>query len=115
MKKLLVTGISGFLGWHVSEYEQSDWQIIGTYHKRRIEHPSIRTIQIDLTDHEAVDQLFNEIEPDAVLHLAAASNANYCEKKPKVSLAINTEATGYLAILCQEKNIPFIFRNLPSN
>ncbi|MBI5409269.1 MAG: NAD-dependent epimerase/dehydratase family protein [Nitrospirae bacterium] len=66
MKKLLVTGASGFLGWNVCNSAAKDWDIRGTVFSHRVEIEGVKTARADLTDFEAVKRLFQEIRPDAV-------------------------------------------------
>ncbi len=108
MKRLLVTGISGFLGWHIATLDQAEWDITGVYHSNK---PSLNTRmqQMDLTDHHMVEQFINALRPDAILHLAAASKTGFCEENVDVSFAINVEATKNLATICAKKQIPFVF------
>lgn len=108
MKKLLVTGISGFLGWHIAEHLQSDYQLLGIYNKTKPDLKNIQLEQLDLTDQSAVSILLKGHQPDAILHLAANSNPNDCEQN-LLSKIINVEVTEQLANHCATQNIPFLF------
>lgn len=110
MKKLLVTGASGFLGWNLSRTPQKEWDIVGTYHQHPDGlYPGTKGIQLDLLDDNQVLKAIEKIKPDAILHLAANSSTGFCEKHPELSYKINVEATGTLAQLCQSKSIPLVF------
>ena len=108
MKKLLVTGISGFLGWHIAEHNQSGWQVNGIYQNNKPHHPEIQLNQLDLTDNQSVINYLQQYRPDAILHLAANSNPNDCEQNP-LSNNINVKATIHLAKWCAKQDIPFVF------
>lgn len=109
MKKLLVTGASGFLGWNLCHVAQETWQVYGTYFTHSVTSGDVKLYKIDLTDYTALEKFFTAIQPDAVIHLAAASKPNFCQKNPEVSYKINVTASMYLAQLCAKRNIPFIF------
>ena len=109
MKNLLVTGISGFLGWHIARMPQTDWDITGTYHQNKVSIPSGKTLLLDLTDEAALASVLRKVKPSAVLHLAAASDPNFCEENPQISQAVNVEATVHLAEYAARKKIPFLF------
>ena len=47
--------------------------------------------------------------PDAVIHTAAISDANFCQTNRSLSYAINVEATKNLAGICSDYHIPFAF------
>ena len=108
MKKLLVTGISGFLGWHVAHYLQDDYELLGIYHKTKPELKGIPLTSLDITDNQSVSIFLNKNQPDAILHLAANSNPNQCEQDES-SNNINVKATINLAKWASERNIPFLF------
>lgn len=109
MKKILVTGASGFLGWNLCQIAQKNWQVFGTYLSNVVKIPGATIYQSDLTDFNAVEQLFKNICPDAVIHTAAASKPNYCQTHPKESYAINVTASINIARLCAEYQIPCAF------
>jgi len=108
MKKLLLTGASGFLGRHILQVAQSDWKIIGTYHENQPKEQG-EFHQINLTQKDRVEALFKTAKPDAVIHTAALSKAALCEQNPTFSRQINVEATRQIAQLSAKANIPLLF------
>jgi dTDP-4-dehydrorhamnose reductase len=109
MKKLLVTGVSGFLGWNLAPLARKNWQVYGTYFSHALEITGINLCKVDLTDFLAIEKLFLEIKPDAVIHLAAQSQPNFCQKNPEISHQVNVTSTINLAQLAAEFQIPFLF------
>jgi len=109
MKKLLVTGASGFLGWNLCQIAQSEWDVSGTYCSHPIELSGVSLIKVDLTNFEAMKHLFQEIQPDAIIHTAAQSNPNFCQSNPELSHLINVTAACNLAGLCADASIPCVF------
>lgn len=80
MKKVLITGASGFAGGFLAEYllSQNQFEIFGTYHSEKSLQQSplkdrITFRQVDLMQTSQVETLINEIKPDHLYHLAAAS------------------------------------------
>lgn len=79
--KVLITGITGFVGSHLAEYLLSlkKCEIYGTYRWRsRMENISrikekLKLYECDLKDPTAVYNLIKEIKPDMIFHLAAQS------------------------------------------
>jgi dTDP-4-dehydrorhamnose reductase len=108
-RRLLVTGASGFLGWHLCRAAQAIWQVEGTYHRHTPPLPGVALHAIDLTHASAVETWLEAIAPDAVIHTAALSQPNRCEQEPALSYAMNVEATRVLAQFCGERQIPFVF------
>ncbi|MEM9916630.1 MAG: SDR family oxidoreductase [Bacteroidota bacterium] len=109
MKTLLVTGISGFLGWHIARHPQSNWKLLGTFHRNPKEYPQVDLHSLDLTDESRTKALLADLSPTAILHLAACAQPNFCEQHPEVAHAVNVEASIRLASLAAQRQIPFIF------
>jgi dTDP-4-dehydrorhamnose reductase len=109
MKKLLVTGASGFLGWNLCQIAQSEWQVYGTYCSQPIEISGVSLQKVDLTNFQAMKHLFQAIQPDAIIHTAAQSSPNYCQSNPEASHLINVTAACNLAGLCADASIPCVF------
>lgn len=108
-RRLLVTGASGFLGWHLCRAAQATWQVEGTYHRHTPPLPGVALHSIDFTDPDALKTWLNALAPDAVIHTAALSQPNRCEQAPDLSHRLNVEATRVLAQYCGERPIPFVF------
>ena len=108
-QKLLVTGASGFLGWNLCQQAQSNWEVYGTYFSHEVKIPRVTLFKTDLKDYAALNELFNSIKPDAVIHTAAASKPNYCQTHRQEAYAINVDAAVNIARLCSERSIPCAF------
>ena len=109
MKKLLITGASGFLGWHICQVAKPEWQVYGTYFSHPIEIPGITLLQVNLTDFQELKYLFEQIQPAAVIHTAAQSSPNFCQTQPNETEPINVTASWNIAGLCADYNIPCVF------
>jgi dTDP-4-dehydrorhamnose reductase len=114
MRRLLITGVSGFLGWNIARIARHDWNVTGTYFttKRHISEQyftAIETGRVDLTDFREMRDMMAMVKPHAVIHTAALADPNYCENHPIESFRTNVEATRNLAGLCGDRGIPFVF------
>ena len=109
MKKLLITGSSGFLGWHLCQLAKKEWDVYGTYFSHSLEIPETKLVKLDLTDFGELRRVFREIQPAAVIHTAAQSQPNYCQTHVQESLFINVTASLNIAKLCADNSIPYVF------
>jgi dTDP-4-dehydrorhamnose reductase len=109
MKKLLITGANGFLGWNMCRLAKDTWHLFGTVYYHQVEIHNVNTIKIDLTNQSELKCLFEEVRPDAVIHTAAVSDPNYCQVNPDVSYGINVEASVNIALLCSDYVIPYVY------
>jgi dTDP-4-dehydrorhamnose reductase len=109
MNKLLITGVSGFLGWNIYQQAKKQWQVYGTCYSHYNLYSQHNIIKTDLTNLTALKNLFKTIDPNAVIHTAAASKPNFCQTNPIESYKINVTASINLAHLCAEYQIPCLF------
>lgn len=95
--KVLITGITGFVGSHLAEYclKRGDVEVFGTVRWRsRMENvqdimEQITTIDCDLRDQVAVKHCIAEVRPDYIFHLAAQSFVPTSWKAPVETIVTN--------------------------
>lgn len=109
MKKLLVTGASGFLGWNICQLAKTEWDVYGTYCSHSLDIPGVTLLKIDLRNFQEIKRIFSEIQPAAIIHTAAQSSPNFCQSQPEISYSINVTASCNIAGLCADYSIPCVF------
>ncbi|BBO77060.1 NAD(P)-dependent oxidoreductase [Desulfosarcina widdelii] len=108
-RRLLITGASGFLGWHLCRLAASEWSVYGVGCRHRVTVYDATPVTGDLTDSDVMATLFDRIRPQAVIHAAAASDPAFCERHIDEARRINVTATESLAGQCARWKIPFVF------
>jgi len=108
-KKLLITGASGFLGWNLCHAASTAWQVVGTTFSHPFAFKNTIIKKIDLRDFSALKTLLDQVQPDGVIHTAAAKDPNFCQERPTESRQINVDVAVNLAGLCADREIPFVF------
>lgn len=101
-KKILITGISGFVGNYLARLliGQKDVEVIGTYHSEKSKallldiDSNLKLYQLDLMDYEKVVEVINDCQPDEIYHLAALTSAAQSFENP--SLVITNNITSQL-------------------
>lgn len=97
MKKVLITGISGFVGEYLVEElcKKDDYIIYGT----KLESDSINNyrninvINLDLTNQMEVEKTIDKIKPNLVFHLAAQSSVKKSWDDPNLTVNVNIIGT----------------------
>lgn len=97
--KILVTGVSGQLGYDVErELDQ-----------RGIEHLGTSSKELDITDREAVERLMERYRPDAVIHCAAYTKVDLAEDEPERCWAVNADGTRNMAAACRKTGAKLLY------
>ena len=115
-KKVLITGITGFVGSHLAEYLlNKDIEVCGTARWRskteNIEHikNKLNLKEADMRDAHSLELVIKEIEPDYVFHLAAQSFVPMSWRAPADTLETNIIGTAHLfEALRKSKSDPVI-------
>jgi UDP-glucose 4-epimerase len=95
--KILITGISGFIGSAVyKKFQNYDIYTIDNCsfgNRELIDIPDNQFYVEDIRNREKVFEIFEAVQPDWVIHLAAIHFIPYCNKYPFESSQINIEGT----------------------
>jgi len=108
-KRLLITGASGFLGWHLCRLAAAKWSVIGVARRNPVAADDATPLAGDLRDAGFVATLLETIQPGAVIHAAAESSSDACEKQGNATRRINVIAAENLARECGLRKLPFVF------
>jgi len=109
MKKILVIGASGFLGFHLLPLLCKNYVVEGIYYRQKFDLPRLKWHKLNLLEESELKRTLEFIKPDAVIHAAAISNPNYCEEHIALSHHVNVYASVSIAQFCKSMDIPLIF------
>ena len=91
MKKILITGAFGQLGASLCEVLPND-SILAT--GRNIpSNEKYSCKRLDITNQKHIEKVIGDYRPDTIIHLAAMTDVDGCEKKPEIAFDINVRAT----------------------
>ena len=98
LRKILITGASGFVGGRVVEALKESYELITPAHS-----------ELDVTSAEEVENFVSQVKPDGILHLAAISNTGYCEEHPDESYLVNVVSVENLARAAALQGAKFVW------
>lgn len=101
--RVLLTGANGQLGRDLTPLlEAAGHNVYGATRKAQ-ENP------MEITDFASAAAQFERFQPDAVIHAAAHTNVDDCERNPDVAYRVNALGTWNIATLAGEANIPLVY------
>lgn len=109
-KKIVVTGASGFVAGSVLHFGLMDYEIHAfSRGAAPLTHPNLKWHSINPDDRKSLSNLLESIRPDAIIHLAALADIDYCENNSEIANAVNVGYTTALAEICAELGIRMVF------
>jgi dTDP-4-dehydrorhamnose reductase len=86
--RILITGASGMLGATLVEKWQDKFAVFATDKCNFKENPAKAFMTFDLLS-ESYETLMDWAEPDVIIHCAAITNVDHCEKHPEQAMTVN--------------------------
>ena len=94
MKKVLVTGVDGFVAGYLSDYLfKSGYDVYGTTISETYKNDKIKIFKMNLLDAENVSDVIKNISPNMIFHLAGQSAVGLSWQKPVLTIDVNVNGT----------------------
>lgn len=95
--KVLVTGSRGLLGSYIIPFLSSRYRVVGM------------DSRVDVLDSKLVLDRLNIEKPDIIIHAAAFTDVDGCEKNIDKAYGVNTMGTQNMVNYCVNKNVKLIY------
>ncbi len=106
-KKILVTGGSGFIGSYLIPFlSRQGWEVLGSFCRHCVDG---NLIPLNVCDKNQLLTTLNRIRPDIIIHCAALTNVQECEKNKDTADEINITAPELIARYCSDFGARMIF------
>jgi len=66
-------------------------------------------VRLDIADEGQVEKVMHEVKPDWVLHCAAMTDVDECERDPEAAMRVNAHATGAIAGAAKEYGAKMVY------
>ena len=108
MRKVLITGTAGFIGFHLARllldegfrvqgYDgMSDYYDVRLKQRRHqilLQNPGFTTTEAQLEDRETLDRVADDFQPEVIVHLAAQAGVRYSLEAPRAYIDANVIGT----------------------
>jgi len=106
--KFLVTGSAGLIGSQiVKDLTKQNHTVYSCYHDEKPIHGI--PLQLELTDQDKIIQTLQETKPDGIIHLAAVTNVELCEREKELATKINVKATETIVKQAAKQQAFFVY------
>jgi len=103
--KILITGCGGMLGEAVHNHFQGKYEVLAT----DIDLNEKWLSYLDVRDKDAAHRVVADFQPDAIVHLAALTDMEFCEQEVINAYKTNTESVQFLSREASNLEIPFVY------
>ena len=112
--RILLTGAAGMLGSSVvPELVSRGHSVAVTDVRTAVARPwgldGPRICHLDVRDEAEIREAFRSVQPDMVLHLAAETSLEVCERDPDGAARTNALGTKLVALTCQRFDVPLCY------
>jgi UDP-glucuronate 4-epimerase len=119
MKRVLITGTAGFIGFHLADLLLEKGYVIHGFdgmtdyydvalkrrrHQHLLQHANFTATEAMLEDFEALRKVVSEFRPDVIVHLAAQAGVRYSLEQPRTY--VDSNITGTLNVLELAREMP---------
>jgi len=94
--KVLVIGASSLPGYRTAlELANKGHQVFALYYMHDIPagEENLTRIRVDITNYNDLSKVFEQIMPEAVIHMAAYGDVDGCERNPALAWEVNVKGT----------------------
>ncbi len=98
--KILITGTKGLLGSNLALMYTKNHEVYATS-KEKPAFNFCLNYKLDITNEEDI-KIISKLNPDIVIHCAALTNVDYCEKNFQLAEEINVDGTRKVADACKK-------------
>ena len=107
-KKIFVSGANGLLGSKIVDLNDNNYSFIAGFNQTNRNIQNVNSIQLDITKFDDCKKIL-DINPDIIIHTAAITDVDYCEKNKKHAYSVNVQGTKNLCKIAKNLNCKIIY------
>lgn len=109
MQRVLITGASGFVGENLAHRFARESTLVLVFGSRRPRTRAQEAFSVDLSVRNDFSRVLEGLSVDTVVHTAALTSPDLCERDPRRARAVNAEGTREIALWAEERGARLIY------
>ena len=108
MTRLLIIG-SGLLGNCFAEMAVNTFVTFATYNEHSLDLKGCKSYYLNITNNADVTTLVQKLKPDYIIHTAALTDVDHCERDKRLAWNINVEGTRHISEISRKISAKLIY------
>ena len=108
MTRLLIIG-SGLLGNCFAEMAVNTFVTFATYNEHSLDLKGCKSYYLNITNKADVTTLVQKLKPDYIIHTAALTDVDHCERDKRLAWNINVEGTRHISEISRKISAKLIY------
>lgn len=97
MTRILISGASGLLGGNLAHDYAERHEVWGVFHEHSLSMPGVSMIGANLSLKDSAQMVLGKVKPQLVIHCAAATDVDRCQREPEWANRLNCEMAEHVA------------------
>lgn len=109
MPKIVITGANSLLGLGLIKKIPQKFGLYLTHHNHPVHFNNLKSSFLDIRDQNSVNKLIYSQKPDIIIHAAAISDVDWCQKNRKAAAQTNIHGTKNVIGAAQKIGAKIVF------
>lgn len=109
MKKVLIIGVSSFVGSNLAVVLRDHFRIFGTFQRHKPKIDGVPCFSYPIPATQTVDELLDLVKPDAVIYCPGIAGFRECQADPLAALHLHAEFPTSIAARMEERKGQFFY------
>jgi len=107
--RILITGSSGMLGVDLWQELEQNYDVFGVDLTPNSQPPTPNFYSVDITEMDSVISTVGKIKPDVVIHVAAYTDVDGCERDAQKAYRVNSDGAKNIALACRDNDAVLVY------